>query len=76
MDERTKTIGGRIAEKRRALGLTQEALADLMDVRAATVSRWERGDFLPPVADFVRLAEHLGASVDWLSAQADATEAA
>lgn len=63
----TKEVGARIAARRKSLGLTQEDLADKVSVRAATVSRWERGDFLPPVADFVGLARALGASVDWLT---------
>ena len=37
----------RLAERRKALGLTQEALADLMGVERTTVVRWERGDTDP-----------------------------
>ena len=33
----------RLAERRKALGLTQEALADLIGVERSTVVRWERG---------------------------------
>ena len=33
----------RLAGRRKALGLTQEALADLMGVERTTVVRWERG---------------------------------
>jgi tetratricopeptide (TPR) repeat protein/transcriptional regulator with XRE-family HTH domain len=41
----------RLAERRKALGLTQEALADQMGVERTTVVRWERGETapLPPI---------------------------
>ena len=41
----------RLAERRKALGLTQEALADLMGVERTTIVRWERGASapLPPI---------------------------
>jgi tetratricopeptide (TPR) repeat protein/transcriptional regulator with XRE-family HTH domain len=38
---------GRLAERRRALGLTQEQLAGLLDIDRSTVARWERGDSQP-----------------------------
>ena len=37
----------RLAERRKALGLTQEALAALLDVERSTVARWERGETKP-----------------------------
>ena len=37
----------RLAQRRRALGLTQEDLADLLNVDRTTVARWERGDSEP-----------------------------
>lgn len=56
--------GRRIRAARDARGWRQEDLATRMDVRAITVSRWERGRFLPEVADFRRLADILGVSMD------------
>jgi transcriptional regulator with XRE-family HTH domain len=34
---------GRLAQRRKALGLTQEDLAGLLGVERSTVVRWERG---------------------------------
>jgi DNA-binding XRE family transcriptional regulator len=36
-----------LARRRRAVGLTQEALAALLDVDRSTVARWERGETEP-----------------------------
>jgi DNA-binding XRE family transcriptional regulator len=49
--KRENAAGGaarrRLAERRKALGLTQEALADAMGVERTTVVRWERGETAP-----------------------------
>jgi len=37
----------RLAARREMLGLTQEALAELLDVAVSTVARWERGEATP-----------------------------
>jgi tetratricopeptide (TPR) repeat protein/DNA-binding XRE family transcriptional regulator len=37
----------RLAQRRKALGLTQEDLASLVDVDRSTVFRWERGEYEP-----------------------------
>jgi transcriptional regulator with XRE-family HTH domain len=36
--------GTQLKERRTALGLTQQALADLWDTEQATISKWETGD--------------------------------
>jgi len=38
------TIGERIAELRRAAGLSQEQLAELLEVSRQAISKWETGD--------------------------------
>jgi transcriptional regulator with XRE-family HTH domain len=38
---------GGLAQRRKALGLTQEQLADLLNVNRTTVARWERGQAQP-----------------------------
>jgi transcriptional regulator with XRE-family HTH domain len=44
----TSMEGDAVKRWREAHGLTQEALADLLGVRAISVSRWERGAQRPP----------------------------
>ncbi|HTU76616.1 MAG TPA: helix-turn-helix domain-containing protein [Trebonia sp.] len=56
----------RLASRRKALGLTQQALARLLDVDRSTVARWERGEVSPLPWIRPRLATALRVSVDVL----------
>ena len=59
-------FGEKIAEKRKAQGLTQAELAEKMLVTRQTVSRWEAGTVLPDVEKIGILAMILGVSCDYL----------
>ncbi|WP_186828382.1 helix-turn-helix transcriptional regulator [Pseudomonas chlororaphis] len=54
----------RLKELRKALGLTQAALADHLNVSQQTVARWERGDAEPNFAMLRDIAMLMGTSVD------------
>jgi transcriptional regulator with XRE-family HTH domain len=54
-----KEIGRRVARARREAGLTQEGLAERLDVNLVTVSRLERGHSLPGVMSLLRICEEL-----------------
>jgi tetratricopeptide (TPR) repeat protein/transcriptional regulator with XRE-family HTH domain len=56
----------RLAQRRKALGLTQEALAELMAVGRSTVVRWERGESEPLPWIRPKLAWALKVSADLL----------
>jgi len=56
----------RLIQRRKALGLTQEALAELVDVGRSTVVRWERGESEPLPSIRARLARALKVSEDLL----------
>jgi tetratricopeptide (TPR) repeat protein/transcriptional regulator with XRE-family HTH domain len=56
----------RLVQRRKALGLTQEALAELVDVGRSTVVRWERGENEPLPSVRPRLARALKVSADLL----------
>ena len=47
-----KKIGKYIADKRKALGMTQVSLADKLDISDKSVSKWERGVCLPDVSKY------------------------
>jgi tetratricopeptide (TPR) repeat protein/transcriptional regulator with XRE-family HTH domain len=56
----------RLAQRRKALGLTQRGLADLLGVERSTVVRWEHGETEPLPWIRPRLARALRVSVDQL----------
>jgi tetratricopeptide (TPR) repeat protein/transcriptional regulator with XRE-family HTH domain len=53
-----------LAHRRKAVGLTQEQLAERLGVERTTVARWERGETQPLPWLRPRLAEELGVSAD------------
>lgn len=59
-----KTIGMNIANRRRAAGMTQEQVAEKMNVTAQAVSKWENDQASPDADTLVRLSRLFGASVD------------
>ena len=59
-------IGRFIAERRRAQGLTQQALAEALGVSNRTVSKWECGGGLPEVANILPLCALLDVTADEL----------
>ncbi len=61
-----KTLGMTIAERRKALGLTQLELAERVGVTDKAVSKWERELSCPDIGTLPALAEVFGVSVDEL----------
>jgi tetratricopeptide (TPR) repeat protein/transcriptional regulator with XRE-family HTH domain len=53
-----------LAQRRKAVGLTQEQLAELLGVERTTVVRWEGGQTEPAPSQRSRLAQALGVSAD------------
>lgn len=61
-----KSIGAFIAALRKANGMTQKDLAELLHVSDKTVSRWEVGDGAPDLALIPLIAEIFGVACDEL----------
>ena len=61
-----QTIGKRISENRKRLGLTQDALAEKLGVTAQAVSKWENDQSCPDITMLPKLAEIFGISTDAL----------
>lgn len=59
-------LGSYIANYRRKLGLTQEQLAQKLDVTNQAVSKWEADQCCPDVALLPRLSDIFGVSIDEL----------
>ena len=60
------TIGSRIAQKRKALGLTQEALASMLGISSQAVSKWENAISAPDIGLLPALAKALNCTTDEL----------
>lgn len=57
-------IGQYIADKRKALGMTQEQLAEKLNKSQKSVSKWERGVCLPDVSVYTELCDILGITLN------------
>ena len=68
------SIGRYIAEKRRALNLTQEQLAEKLGVSNKTISKWENGKCMPDYGIIQKLCETLHVTLAELMDGEDAAE--
>ena len=64
MDKRT--MGDRIKEIRKKQGLTQDQLAEKVDITLEYISQIERGLKMPSMQVFIKLVDALNASADYL----------
>ncbi len=62
----TIKIGNFLATLRKEQGLTQEALGEKLGVTNKTISRWENGNYLPPVEMLKELSELYAVSINEL----------
>jgi len=60
------TIGDNIRRLRREMNITQEALAEWLNLSVTAVSKWERGETYPDITLLFPLAEFFGISLDEL----------
>jgi len=54
------TIGERIADARKRVGMSQAKLAEMLHVTQQCVGKWERGESLPDIHMLGRIGEILG----------------
>lgn len=64
---KTKTLGDRILEQRKAKGLSQSDLAKAVGIHFSNIGRYERGEAMPAADILSRIAETLDVSQDYLS---------
>ena len=60
------TVGARIAQKRKELGLSQEALGEKLCVSRQAIYKWEADATLPEIEKLVALAKLFDVPVGWL----------
>lgn len=61
------SLGDRIIELRKLVGMNQADLARAMDVSRQAVSKWETGQSSPDVVNLIRLADLLDTDIEYLS---------
>ena len=60
------TFGEKLQKLRARAGLSQDALAELLDVSRQAVSKWERNEAMPEAEKIVRISRQFGVSTDYL----------
>ncbi len=60
------TLGEKIQELRRRYGMSQDALAERLEVSRQAVSKWERDEAMPETDKIIRISQVFGVSTDYL----------
>ena len=63
----TKMIGKKITDARKKMNLSQAQLAERIFISAQAVGKWERGESIPDIITFNRLAQILGVDLNYFS---------
>jgi uncharacterized protein YjbI with pentapeptide repeats len=63
----TKKIGNKIASARKKVNISQAQLAERLFISPQAVGKWERGESMPDITTFSRLAEILGVDFNYFS---------
>jgi uncharacterized protein YjbI with pentapeptide repeats len=63
----TKIIGSKIAEARKKINISQVQLAQHLFISSQAVGKWERGESMPDIITFNRLAKILGVDLNYFS---------
>ena len=66
LKEQTMTIGERIAEERKKKGMTQEDMAEKLNLSRQAISKWESGSSFPDTENLLKLSLLFSVSVDYL----------
>lgn len=62
-----KTIGNKIVDARKKLNISQAELAENLFITPQAVGKWERGESIPDIITFNRLAKILGVDLNYFS---------
>lgn len=68
------TIGERIAKCRKTKNLSQEYVAEQLDVTRQAVSKWETDVNVPDTQNFIKLARLFGTTVEYLACGDEAAD--
>lgn len=65
----SKEIGSKIKHLRKSRKLTQQEVADKVDIKRSTISNYEIGRRTPHLKDLQKLAETFGVGLDYFGVQ-------
>ncbi len=60
------TLGQKLKEIRKRFGLSQEQLAEIMNVSRQAITKWEADDGIPDITNIQKLSKVFGLTVDYL----------
>ena len=60
----TKVIGQFLKEQRKEKNMTQEELGEKVGVTNKTISKWENGNYMPPIDVLMLLTEIYGVTIN------------
>lgn len=60
------TLGQKLKEIRKRFGLSQEQLAEIINVSRQSITKWESDNGLPDVSNLQELSKVFGVTVDYL----------
>lgn len=60
------TLGEKIQELRRSRGMSQDELAEKLEISRQAVSKWERDEAVPETEKIIRIAQVFGVTTDYL----------
>lgn len=60
------TFGQKLKEIRKRFGLSQEQLAEIMNVSRQTITKWENDNGLPDISNLQELSKVFGVTIDYL----------
>ena len=69
----TKVIGNKIVRARKEKNMSQAQLAQFLFISPQAVGKWERGESIPDIVTFNRLAEILGVDLNYFSEKFQST---
>ena len=70
----TRSIGKNIRKLRKERNLTQEELAELLNITSQAVSKWENETGMPDISQIIPLASIFGVSIDTLFGKTNLSE--
>lgn len=60
------TLGEKIQGLRKSKGMSQEELAEKLEVSRQSISKWELNDSVPDISKIILLSDYFGVSTDYL----------